>query len=128
MKRIQRDSGSQAVCQKCFEHGHYTYQCKNERVYKKRPSRTQQFASILKKTKTKREEEQQSRENITKEQRNLLADELLRENLTEKFGLDYANERPLSTNTRSRSKSISSMSSYTSGDYTPSPEESPRYN
>lgn len=30
-------------CQKCFEIGHWTYECKNERVYISRPSRTQQL-------------------------------------------------------------------------------------
>ncbi|OAE25120.1 hypothetical protein AXG93_3217s1360 [Marchantia polymorpha subsp. ruderalis] len=30
-------------CQKCFQMGHWTYECKNERVYMSRPSRTQQL-------------------------------------------------------------------------------------
>ncbi|KAK9222086.1 hypothetical protein WN944_010518 [Citrus x changshan-huyou] len=30
-------------CQKCFQIGHWTYECKNERVYMSRPSRTQQL-------------------------------------------------------------------------------------
>lgn len=30
-------------CQKCFQAGHWTYECKNERVYISRPSRTQQL-------------------------------------------------------------------------------------
>ncbi|KAL3697002.1 hypothetical protein R1sor_011078 [Riccia sorocarpa] len=30
-------------CQKCFQLGHWTYECKNERVYMSRPSRTQQL-------------------------------------------------------------------------------------
>lgn len=32
-----------AQCQKCFQFGHWTYECKNERVYMSRPSRTQQL-------------------------------------------------------------------------------------
>ncbi|GAV70871.1 zf-CCHC_3 domain-containing protein [Cephalotus follicularis] len=32
-----------AQCQKCFQAGHWTYECKNERVYMSRPSRTQQL-------------------------------------------------------------------------------------
>lgn len=37
-------SGSAAQqCQKCFQTGHWTYECKNERVYMSRPSRTQQL-------------------------------------------------------------------------------------
>lgn len=28
-------------CQRCFSHDHFTYQCKNERVYQQRPSETQ---------------------------------------------------------------------------------------
>ncbi|MBA0739710.1 hypothetical protein Gogos_012949 [Gossypium gossypioides] len=32
-------------CQKCFQAGHWTYECKNERVYMSRPSRTQQLKS-----------------------------------------------------------------------------------
>lgn len=35
-------SGS-SQCQKCFQIGHWTYECKNERVYISRPSRTQQL-------------------------------------------------------------------------------------
>ncbi|GAA0159065.1 hypothetical protein LIER_15937 [Lithospermum erythrorhizon] len=34
---------SAAQCQKCFQPGHWTYECKNERVYISRPSRTQQL-------------------------------------------------------------------------------------
>ncbi|KAI3916244.1 hypothetical protein MKW98_004685 [Papaver atlanticum] len=34
---------SSSQCQKCFEPGHWTYECKNERVYISRPSRTQQL-------------------------------------------------------------------------------------
>ncbi|RZC88132.1 hypothetical protein C5167_015935 [Papaver somniferum] len=34
---------SSAQCQKCFEPGHWTYECKNERVYISRPSRTHQL-------------------------------------------------------------------------------------
>eukprot|EP00243_Klebsormidium_subtile_P002107 TRINITY_DN14004_c0_g1_i1.p1 TRINITY_DN14004_c0_g1~~TRINITY_DN14004_c0_g1_i1.p1 ORF type:complete len:313 (+),score=54.59 TRINITY_DN14004_c0_g1_i1:196-1134(+) len=34
--------GSQ-VCQKCLKAGHWTYECKNERVYIARPTRTQQL-------------------------------------------------------------------------------------
>nr|ADE76144.1 unknown [Picea sitchensis] len=37
-------SGSAAQqCQKCFQTGHWTHECKNERVYTSRPSRTQQL-------------------------------------------------------------------------------------
>ncbi|OIW00146.1 hypothetical protein TanjilG_29136 [Lupinus angustifolius] len=35
--------GGTAQCQKCFQSGHWTYECKNERVYISRPSRTQQL-------------------------------------------------------------------------------------
>ncbi|MCD7453508.1 hypothetical protein HAX54_021207 [Datura stramonium] len=35
--------GAAAQCQKCFQTGHWTYECKNERVYISRPSRTQQL-------------------------------------------------------------------------------------
>ncbi|EPS58526.1 hypothetical protein M569_16285, partial [Genlisea aurea] len=35
--------GSASQCQKCFQSGHWTYECKNERVYISRPSRTQQL-------------------------------------------------------------------------------------
>ncbi|XP_010524734.1 PREDICTED: zinc finger CCHC domain-containing protein 10-like [Tarenaya hassleriana] len=34
---------SASQCQKCFQTGHWTYECKNERVYISRPSRTQQL-------------------------------------------------------------------------------------
>lgn len=35
--------GAASQCQKCFQFGHWTYECKNERVYMSRPSRTQQL-------------------------------------------------------------------------------------
>ncbi|XP_075476431.1 uncharacterized protein LOC142517843 [Primulina tabacum] len=35
--------GAASQCQKCFQSGHWTYECKNERVYISRPSRTQQL-------------------------------------------------------------------------------------
>ncbi|PSR97905.1 Zinc finger CCHC domain-containing protein [Actinidia chinensis var. chinensis] len=35
--------GTTSQCQKCFQTGHWTYECKNERVYISRPSRTQQL-------------------------------------------------------------------------------------
>ncbi|KAF9120167.1 Zinc finger CCHC domain-containing protein 10 [Mortierella sp. 14UC] len=35
-------------CQKCLEFGHYTYECKAERVYKPRPTRTQQLKKPMK--------------------------------------------------------------------------------
>ncbi|KAK4737597.1 hypothetical protein R3W88_001294 [Solanum pinnatisectum] len=46
-ERKDKPSGSTPVaasqCQKCFQAGHWTYECKNERVYISRPSRTQQL-------------------------------------------------------------------------------------
>ncbi|KAG0234833.1 hypothetical protein BGX31_004449 [Mortierella sp. GBA43] len=35
-------------CQKCLEFGHFTYDCKAERVYKARPTRTQQLKKPIK--------------------------------------------------------------------------------
>jgi hypothetical protein len=35
--------GGSQQCQKCFQVGHWTYECKNDRVYISRPSRTQQL-------------------------------------------------------------------------------------
>lgn len=40
--RLAVGQGSQ-VCQKCLKAGHWTYECKNERVYIARPTRTQQL-------------------------------------------------------------------------------------
>lgn len=36
-------AGSASQCQKCFQTGHWTYECKNERAYISRPSRSQQM-------------------------------------------------------------------------------------
>jgi hypothetical protein len=36
-------SNAGGQCQKCFQTGHWTYECKNERVYMTRPSRTEQL-------------------------------------------------------------------------------------
>lgn len=40
---LSSSGGVGAQCQKCFQSGHWTYECKNERVYMSRPSRTQQL-------------------------------------------------------------------------------------
>ncbi|XP_072984318.1 uncharacterized protein [Typha latifolia] len=40
---IASGSSTSSQCQKCFQPGHWTYECKNERVYISRPSRTQQL-------------------------------------------------------------------------------------
>ncbi|KAJ6796101.1 zinc finger CCHC domain-containing protein 10 [Iris pallida] len=40
---ISTSGGHSSQCQKCFQPGHWTYECKNERVYMSRPSRTQQL-------------------------------------------------------------------------------------
>jgi len=41
-------SGNRATastqCQRCLEHGHWTYECSKPRVYKARPTRTQQLS------------------------------------------------------------------------------------
>ncbi|KAK7264566.1 hypothetical protein RJT34_32175 [Clitoria ternatea] len=43
LKPISTVGGGTVQCQKCFQSGHWTFQCKNERVYISRPSRTQQL-------------------------------------------------------------------------------------
>ncbi|CAO3654756.1 unnamed protein product [Mucor hiemalis] len=35
-------------CQKCLEHGHWTYECKKDRSYRVRPTRTQQLKKPIK--------------------------------------------------------------------------------
>eukprot|EP00850_Spirogloea_muscicola_P004009 SM000017S02749 [mRNA] locus=s17:12487:13826:- [translate_table: standard] len=37
------DGGGTQQCQKCLKLGHWTYECKNDRVYASRPTRTQQL-------------------------------------------------------------------------------------
>lgn len=36
-------AAANAVCQRCLQKGHFTFQCKNQAVYHVRPSRTQQL-------------------------------------------------------------------------------------
>jgi len=43
LKPTPSSRGASQQCQKCFQSGHWTYECKNERVYMSRPSRTQQL-------------------------------------------------------------------------------------
>ncbi|CAL9114852.1 unnamed protein product, partial [Musa textilis] len=43
LKSCVSSSGGTSQCQKCYQVGHWTYECKNERVYISRPSRTQQL-------------------------------------------------------------------------------------
>ncbi|KAG7537240.1 hypothetical protein ISN44_As13g011570 [Arabidopsis suecica] len=40
---VGSSASAASQCQKCFQTGHWTYECKNERVYISRPSRTQQL-------------------------------------------------------------------------------------
>ncbi|CAL9242827.1 unnamed protein product [Arabidopsis halleri] len=40
---VGSSASAASLCQKCFQTGHWTYECKNERVYISRPSRTQQL-------------------------------------------------------------------------------------
>jgi hypothetical protein len=48
---VASSSGAYSQCQKCFQLGHWTYECKNDHTYISRPSRTQQLKSPkLKKT------------------------------------------------------------------------------
>ncbi|XP_042025091.1 zinc finger CCHC domain-containing protein 10-like [Salvia splendens] len=43
LKSSTSSVASASQCQKCYQMGHWTYECKNERVYISRPSRTQQL-------------------------------------------------------------------------------------
>uniref|UniRef100_A0A0D6R047 CCHC-type domain-containing protein n=1 Tax=Araucaria cunninghamii TaxID=56994 RepID=A0A0D6R047_ARACU len=43
LKPSAPSGGASQRCQKCFQFGHWTYECRNERVYMSRPSRTQQL-------------------------------------------------------------------------------------
>ncbi|KAG6527527.1 hypothetical protein ZIOFF_009638 [Zingiber officinale] len=43
LKSSVSSAGGASQCQKCYQSGHWTYECKNERVYISRPSRTQQL-------------------------------------------------------------------------------------
>ncbi|KAG6525705.1 hypothetical protein ZIOFF_015671 [Zingiber officinale] len=43
LKSSVSSAGGASQCQKCYQAGHWTYECKNERVYISRPSRTQQL-------------------------------------------------------------------------------------
>lgn len=43
VKPTMSTTDGNAQCQKCYQGGHWTFQCKNERVYISRPSRTQQL-------------------------------------------------------------------------------------
>jgi hypothetical protein len=44
-----KQDASNVQCQKCLQMGHYTYQCKNERVFVTRPSRSKQLKENLNK-------------------------------------------------------------------------------
>ncbi|KAG6433952.1 hypothetical protein SASPL_105571 [Salvia splendens] len=43
LKSSTSSVASASQCQKCYQMGHWTYECKNERVYISRPSQTQQL-------------------------------------------------------------------------------------
>ncbi|AED95806.1 putative transcription factor interactor and regulator CCHC(Zn) family [Arabidopsis thaliana] len=48
---VGSSASAASQCQKCFQAGHWTYECKNERVYISRPSRTQQLKNPKLRTK-----------------------------------------------------------------------------
>ncbi|CAG8595026.1 8430_t:CDS:2 [Paraglomus brasilianum] len=58
-------------CQKCLEYGHWTFECKNSRVYRARPTRTQQLTKPLKPINTDLPEEFKTKRGV--------ADKLLEE-------------------------------------------------
>ena len=41
-KILRKDEAADKFCQKCYQPGHWTFECKNDRVYLSRPSRTKQ--------------------------------------------------------------------------------------
>ncbi|KAI9303401.1 zinc knuckle-domain-containing protein, partial [Cunninghamella echinulata] len=41
-------ASSQTRCQKCLGYGHWTFECKGERTYSARPTRTQQLSKPIK--------------------------------------------------------------------------------
>lgn len=43
LERHRADKDGGPTCQKCLQKGHWTFQCKNDAVYQKRPTRTKQF-------------------------------------------------------------------------------------
>ncbi|GMH19914.1 hypothetical protein Nepgr_021755 [Nepenthes gracilis] len=74
--------GTASQCQKCFQTGHWTYECKNERVYISRPSRTQQLKNPI-----LREKLRQKRNQVSYELDN---PDILKENINKK---DEKNEK-----------------------------------
>eukprot|EP01018_Ginkgo_biloba_P008752 Gb_09150 [translate_table: standard] len=45
--RPSSSASAPPLCQKCFQSGHWTFECKNERVYLSRPTRSQQLKNPL---------------------------------------------------------------------------------
>ncbi|KAL5730751.1 hypothetical protein ACHQM5_003543 [Ranunculus cassubicifolius] len=43
LKNLPDTSNMASQCQKCFGHGHWSFECKNERAYVSRPSQTKQI-------------------------------------------------------------------------------------
>ncbi|KAF1807567.1 zinc knuckle-domain-containing protein [Mucor lusitanicus] len=43
-----KKASTSTQCQRCLEHGHWTYECKKDRSYKVRPTRTQQLKKPIK--------------------------------------------------------------------------------
>lgn len=99
-------------CQKCYEYGHYTYECTNPRVYKSRPSRTKQLRNpklIIKPTHDLPDEFLSKKKLAEKIEKELNEQKLLEAKSTFK-----SRSRSISTTSSISSRSISSPS--------PSPE------
>ncbi|KAJ3116052.1 hypothetical protein HDU96_010518 [Phlyctochytrium bullatum] len=92
-------------CQRCYQFGHFTYECKNERVYLSRPSRSQMVS--LPPSRTLRPT---NPDNLTPEQRKGLADKILKQKQAQRKrkGLD---DDDSSSSSSSDSDSDSSSSS-----------------
>ncbi len=56
LKNKKHENIDNVRCQRCYEKGHYTYECTGKRKYIERPSRTKLFENKVKKLK----EQQQS--------------------------------------------------------------------
>ncbi|KAI8094953.1 zinc knuckle-domain-containing protein [Gilbertella persicaria] len=100
-------------CQRCLEHGHWTYECKKDRSYKVRPTRTQQLKKPIKLAQPELPKEFQDKRG--------LADKLLKERKRKRR---RSRSSSSSSDSDSGSESDSSVSSSSSGSITSSSSSS----
>ena len=114
--RKAKVSSAQQLCQKCLQSGHWTYECKSERSYAHRPSRTARLSQKNSKKVVKTQEALVDRKG--------LADQILKERQRQRQSVSSSDDSSSSSDDSSSSSASSSDSDASSSRRSRSPSGS----